>query len=80
MKSLNIYKNVKGLAKYVSKNILPILNTAESQTVKDVVECLEKKIWQTRLEKFEELVSDWMKFKEDDLHDEDDFILTMKRF
>lgn len=39
-----------------------------------------EKYRKTRLEKLEELVSDWMKFKEDDLHDEDDFILTMKRF
>ena len=74
MESLNINKEVKGLAKFVGNHILPVLNTAEHQTVKDIIDCLEKKYGRTRLEK---LVSYWMKFKENDFDDRDDFIQVM---
>ena len=54
---------MKGLAKNVGKYIFPVLNKAKLQTVKDVIECLEKKYRITRYEKLEELVSDWMSLK-----------------
>ena len=52
------------------KHILPVLNTQECQTDKDVIECLKKKYGRTRLEKLEELVPDWMAFRDDDFDDE----------
>ena len=36
---LKINKDKKELVKYVGNHILPVLNTQECQTVKDVIEC-----------------------------------------
>ena len=78
VESLKINKEVKGLAKYVDKYYLPVLNTKECQTVKDAIECLEKKYERTRFENLEELVADWLKVKGNDFDDEDDFIQAME--
>ena len=51
VKSLKVNKDVKGLAKYVGEQILPVLSTQEQQTVKEVIDCLKKKYGRTRLEK-----------------------------
>ena len=69
VESLKIDKEVKGLAKYQGKHILPVLNTQESQTVKDIIECLENKYGRTKLEKLEALVLDWLMFRGDDVDD-----------
>ena len=41
------------------------------------MECLETRYRRTRLEKLEELVSEWMKFLEDDYENEDDLLQAM---
>ena len=73
---MNINKEVKGLAKYVGEHILPVLKTVECQTIKDIIECLEKIYGRTRLEKLGKLMLDWMNFKDDDYNDEDDLLLA----
>ena len=70
VESLKHNKGIKGLGKYV-EHILTALNTLEKQKVKKVMDCLEIRYGRTRLEKFEELVTDYVKFREDDYEDED---------
>ena len=74
VESLKIDKEVKGLAKYGGEHILHILNTQERQTVKEIIEYSDKKYERTRLEKLEQLVSDWLKFSGNDFDDKDDII------
>ena len=49
------------------------MNTVEEQKVK-VIDCLEIRYGQTRLEKLEELLTGYVKFREDDYDDEDDLL------
>ena len=72
IKSIKCDKDIKGLAKYVGEHILTTLNTVEKQKVKEVIDCLEIRYGGTRLEKLEELVTDYIKFRENDYEDEDD--------
>ena len=53
------------------------LNTVEKQKIKEVIECLESSNGRTRLEKLEELISEWMKFWKDDYDDEDGLLQAM---
>ena len=66
VESLKLYKDVKGLDKNVGEHILTTLNTVEKHNVKEVIECMEKRYGRTRLEKLEELVLDYIRFREDD--------------
>lgn len=59
-------RDVKGLAKYVSKYVPTTLNTAETQKIGEVMECLKTCYVGTRLEKIEELLIKWMNFRYDD--------------
>ena len=59
------------------EHVLMTLNTAEKDKMKEVIECLETWYGRTRLEKLEELVSEWMKFWEDNYEDEDDHLQAM---
>ena len=70
-------KDVKGLAKFVSEHILTALNTAEKQTIGEVMEYLRACYGRTRLEKIEELVVKWMNFRDDDYDDEDNLLQAM---
>ena len=72
-------KDIKGLAKYVGEHILTTVNTVEKQKVK-VIDCLEIRYGQTRLEKLEELLTGYVKFREDDYDDEDDLLQVMLEF
>ena len=80
MESLKHNKDIKGLAKYVEEHILTTLNTVEKQKVKEVIDCLEIRYGQTRLEKLEELLTGYVKFREDDYDDEDDLLQVMLEF
>ena len=53
----------------MSENILTTLNTTERQKIGEVVECLKTCYRRTRLEKIEELVSNWINFRDDDFDD-----------
>ena len=80
VESLKNNKDIKGLAKYVGEHILTTLNTVEKQKVKEVIDCLGIRYGQTRLEKLEELVTDYIKFMEDDFEDENDSLQMMLEF
>ena len=44
----------------MSEHVLTTLSTPEKQKVKEIIACLEERYGGTRLEKMEELVSDWI--------------------
>ena len=67
--SLKMTEEIKGLEKYISEHVLTSLNTPDKQKIKKVTQCLEERYGRTRLEKLEELVVEWMKFREDDYED-----------
>ena len=48
--------------------------------MKEVIDCLEIRYGWTGLERLEELVSDYIKFREDDYEDEYDLLQVMLEF
>ena len=58
MEFQKINNEIRGLSRYVSEHVLTTLNTAEKQTIKEVVDCLKERFGRTRLEQIEELVSE----------------------
>ena len=62
----------------MSEHVLTTLSTPEKQKVKEVIKCLEDRYGRTRLEKLEELVVDWMRFKVDDYEEEGDFLNALE--
>ena len=54
------------------------VKSAKHQIIKEVIEYLKKRYGRTRLEKLDQLVSDWIMFKEDDFHDEDYLLQAME--
>ena len=71
-------KEIKGLEKFVSEHVLKTLSTLEKQKVKEIIACLEEIYGRTRLEKMEELVLDWIGFRDDDYEDEYNFLHAME--
>ena len=80
VESLKHNKDIKGLAKYIGEHILTTLNTVEKQKVKEVTDGLEIRYGWTRLERLEELVSEYIKFRVEDYEDEDDLLQVMLEF
>ena len=70
---------MSGLEKYVGEHILPVLDTAEMQTVQSIIGILKRNYGKTRMEEVEELVIEWMNFKPNDYEDEDEYLLAMER-
>ena len=62
------------------EHILRTLSTVLKHKVKEVIDCLEKRCSRTRLQKFEELVIEYIRLGEDDHHDEDDLLQVMLEF
>ena len=75
---LKINKDIRGLPKYLSEHMLLVLNDMKRQTVRNVIESLKKKYGCTRLEKLEQCVKDWLKFKTNYYDYEDEFIQAME--
>ena len=65
VESLKTNKDIKGLPKYIGEHILPVLENKEDQTIKKVLEILTLKYGRTRVEKIEDFMDDWTKFKDD---------------
>ena len=78
VENLKTNKEIKGLQKYVREHILPILETKEDQTLKKVLEILTLKYGRARVEKIEDLMDDWLKFKDDHYEDDSELLLGMK--
>ena len=71
-------KDIKGLQRYVTEHILPVLIKKTDQTLEKVVKLLDVKYRRSRTEKVEEAVEDLLKFREDQYEDDDELILVMK--
>ena len=78
MESLKTNKEIKGLPKYVGEHILPILEKKTDQTMKRVLEILALKYGRTRVEKIEDFMDDWVKFRDDQYYDDGELLLGMK--
>ena len=78
IKGLKNNKEIKGLPRYVGEHILPVLERKTDQTMKCVLELLDIKYGRTRTEKIEEIVEDWMKFRDDQFEDDRELLLGMK--
>ena len=78
VESLKVNKEIKGLHKYVGEHILPVLETKEEQTLKRVLEILTLNYGRTRVEKIEDFMDDWSRFKDDHYEDDSELFLGMK--
>ena len=71
-------KDIKGLQRYVTEHILPVLIKKTDQTLEKVVELLDVKYGRSRTEKVEEAVEDLLKFREDQFEDDEDLMIAMR--
>ena len=78
IESLNTNKDIKGLQKYVGEHVLSVLETKVDQTLKKVLEILVLKYGRTRVEKIEDFMEDWSKFRDDQYEDDGELLLGMK--
>ena len=78
MEGLKKNKEIKGLPRYVGEHILPVLEKKTNQTIKRVLKLLDLKYGRTQTEKIEEVVDDWMKFRENQFEDDGELILSTK--
>ena len=67
------------MAEYVAVMILPVLDTVEKQTIKNLYKMLNDKYGKTRIEELEELVSEWMDFKSNDYDRAEDYWTAIER-
>ena len=78
IESLKTNKEIKGLPKYIGEHILPILENKEEQTIKRVLEILSIKYGHNRIEKIEDFMEEWTKFKGEEYDDDGELLLVMK--
>ena len=71
-------KDIKGLQRYVTEHVLPVFIKKTDQTLDKVVELLDMKYGRSRTEKVEDVIEDYLKFREDQYEDDDELILVMK--
>ena len=71
-------KDIKGLQRYVTEHILPVLIKKTDQTLKKVVELLDVKYGRSRTEKVEEAIEDLLKLREDQYEVDDELMLAMR--
>ena len=65
MESLKTNQEIKGLPRYVGEHVLPTLEKTTYHTMAKVLDLLALKYGQTRTEKIEEIIEDWMRLKDD---------------
>ena len=78
MEELKKKKDIKGLLKYVTEHVIPVLVRKTDQTLDKVIELLDMKYGISRTEKVEDVIEDYLKFREDQYEDDDELILAMK--
>ena len=71
MEELKKNKDIKGLQKYVMEHVIPFLVRNTDQTLDKVVELLDMKYGRSRTEKVEDVIEDYLKFREDQYEDDD---------
>ena len=62
----------------MAEHIIPVLINVEDQTFDKVVGLLDVKYGRSRTEKVEDVIEDYLKFKEEHYEDDDELILAMK--
>ena len=70
-------KDIKGLQRFITDHILPVIVRKEDQTVEKVTRLLESRYGRTRTEKVEEAIEDLFQFREDQYEDDDELMLAM---
>ena len=59
------------------EHIIPVLVKMSDQTLEKVIGLLDVKYGQSRTEKVEDVIEDYLKFREDQYEDDDELILAM---
>merc|ERR1712082_144453 len=77
--SLKINKDIEGLAMYIGEHVVGKLDTIEKQTVKELIELLDRKYGRTRLEELEELMEDWLKFNFNEHESEEEYLFAQEK-
>ena len=78
MEELKKNKDIKGLQKYVADHVIPVLIKKTDQTLEKVIELLDAKYGRSRTEKVEDVIEDYLKFREDQCEDDGELVLAMK--
>ena len=78
MEELKKNKDIKGIQKYVVDHLIAVLIKKMDQTLDKVIELLDVKYGRSRTEKVEDVIEDYLKFREDQYEDDDELILAMK--
>ena len=78
MEPLKTNKEVKGLPRYVGEHVLPTLEKKSDQTILKVLDLLDSKYGRTKTERIEEIMDEWIKFKDDSFEDDRELLLGMK--
>merc|ERR1712112_767749 len=66
-------------ASYTGEHIVEKLDTAETQTIKEILQLLDTKFGRTRLEELEELMEEWIKFNFNEHDSEEDYIFSQEK-
>ena len=77
IKELKKNNEIKGLQRFITDHILPVIVRKEDQTVEKVTRLLESRYGRTRTEKVEEAIEDLFQFREDQYEDDDELMLAM---
>ena len=78
IESLKTNTQIKGLPKYVGKHVLPVLEAKVDQTLKNVLEILILKYSHTRVEKIEDFMEDWSRFRDDQYENDGKLLLGIR--
>ena len=78
MEELKKNKCIKGIYKYFVDHMIPVLINKMDQTLEKVIELLDVKYGWSRTEKVEDVMEDYLKFREDQYEDNYELILAMK--
>ena len=70
-------KDIKGLQRFITDHIIPVIVKKEDQIVGKVTRLLESRYGRTRTEKVEEAIKDLFQFREDQYEDDDELMLAM---
>ena len=79
MEELKKNKDIKGIQKYVADHMITVLIKKMDQTIHKVIELLDAKYGWSRTEKVEDVIEDYLKFREDQYEDDDELILALKK-
>ena len=78
MESLKTSKNVKGLPRYVGEHVLLVLGKKTDHMIAKFLDLLSLKYERTKTEKIQEIMEDWLNFKDDQFEDNGKLLLALK--